>query len=74
MKDKIKWVDITRHCRVSHYDDDPGRKILERAYIYDVQDGNILWNLRDKGWARCALHLDGHHYRTSKGRIYRREP
>jgi len=72
-KNKTKWVDITKRCKTSHYDDDPGSKSLERAYLYDIKTGNILWFLGARGWVRCLTHLNGRDYRTSKGRIYRRE-
>jgi len=73
MANKVKWVDVTKRCRVSHYDDNPGSKEVERAYVYDGRTGDILWFLGDRGWTRCATHLNGREYRTSKGRIYRRE-
>jgi len=72
MSHTTKWVDITKHCRTSHYDDTTGAE-LERAYIYDQKTGDILWFLGDRGWTRCTMHLNGRDYRTSKGRIYRRE-
>ena len=63
-----EWVDVTRKCRVSC----PGLD-GSRAHIYDTATGKILWFLEDRGWKRGRMHMNGHSYRTHKGRIYRRK-
>jgi len=69
---KTEWEDITKRCRVSHYSDDPNVSKLKRAYLYEIDDGSILWRLGDRGWRRETTHMNGHYYCVHLGRIYRR--